>query len=220
MRPLIAPSILAADFAQLGEEVSSVMHAGADLIHFDVMDNHYVPNLSVGPMVLSSLVRQHPNVEFDVHLMVTPVEQLAEEFAKAGARWITIHPDATLHPHALLSRIRALGCHPGISLNPGVPFYSVEPLVELVDLVLIMSVNPGYGGQSFLPEVLPKVRQVRMFLDSQEREVRLQIDGGISAKTIESARKAGADMFVAGSAIFNSRNYAAAIQEMRAVLNA
>ena len=220
MRPLIAPSILAADFARLGEEVSSVMQAGADLIHFDVMDNHYVPNLSVGPMVLSSLIHQHPKVDFDVHLMVTPVEQLVVEFAKAGARWITVHPDATNHPHALLSRIRTLGCRPGIALNPGTPFQFVEPLVELVDLVLIMSVNPGYGGQSFLPEVLPKMRQVREFLDKQEREIRLEIDGGISASTIDAARRVGADMFVAGSAIFNSGDYAAAIREMRSVLRA
>ena len=220
MQPLIAPSILAADFARLGNEVRDVMDAGADLIHFDVMDNHYVPNLSVGPLVLRSLVKRHPDVEFDVHLMVSPVERLVDEFAAAGAAWITIHPEATEHPHAVLSQIRRHGCKSGVSLNPGTPLGVVEPLLNSLDLILIMSVNPGFGGQSFLPEVLPKTRCARALIDQSGHSIRLEIDGGIAADTIGDAHRAGADMFVAGSAVFGADNYSDAIQSMRVELNA
>ena len=219
LTPWIAPSILAADFARLGAEVDAVLEAGADLVHFDVMDNHYVPNLTIGPLVLRSLRDHGITAPVDVHLMVKPVDRIVGDFIDAGADYITIHPEATEHVHRSLSLIREGGARAGLSLNPGTPVSVLDPVLDLVDLVLVMSVNPGFGGQSFLPRSLDVVRAVRQRLDGLDRDVRLEIDGGIKVENIGAARAAGADTFVAGSAIFGADDYARTIAEMRAQLD-
>ena len=218
LSPWIAPSILAADFAHLGAEVDAVLEAGADLVHFDVMDNHYVPNLTVGPLVLRALRNHGVTAPVDVHLMVKPVDRIVGDFVDAGADYVTIHPEATEHLHRSLSLIREGGVKAGLSLNPGTPVSVLDPVIDLVDLVLVMSVNPGFGGQAFIPRSLDAVRAVRRRLDGLDREVRLEIDGGIKIDNIRAAGDAGADTFVAGSAIFGARDYAATIAAMRAQL--
>jgi ribulose-phosphate 3-epimerase len=214
----IAPSILSADFSRLGEEIREVLTAGADIIHFDVMDNHYVPNLTIGPLVLESLRRAGIDCTMDVHLMVKPVDRLIGDFLEAGADIISVHPEATEHLHRTLTLIRDGGAKPGLVFNPATPLTVLEEVVEMVDLVLIMSVNPGFGGQSFIPSSLAKLRAARQIIDAAGREARLEIDGGIKAGNIADAAAAGADTFVAGSAIFGSTDYAATIAEMRAAL--
>ena len=216
--PWIAPSILSADFARLGAEVEAVLDAGADLVHFDVMDNHYVPNLTVGPLVLRALRNFGITAPVDVHLMVKPVDRIIGDFIDAGADYVTIHPEATEHVHRSLSLIREGGAKAGLSLNPGTPVSVLDPVIDLVDLVLVMSVNPGFGGQAFIPRSLEAVRAVRGRLDGLDRDVRLEIDGGIKVDNIRAAREAGADTFVAGSAIFGADDYAATIAAMRAQL--
>lgn len=217
----IAPSILSADFARLGEEVSRVVEAGADLIHFDVMDNHYVPNLTFGPMVCAAL-KPYAAVPVDVHLMVEPVDDLIQSFAKAGADIITFHPEASRHVDRSLSLIKDLGCQAGLVLNPATPVYVLENVLDRLDMVLLMSVNPGFGGQSFIPEALNKLRAVRERIDAYTadtgREIRLEIDGGVKVDNIAEIAAAGADTFVAGSAIFGKPDYKAVIDEMRAQL--
>jgi len=215
MKPFIAPSILAADFARLGDEVNAVLAAGADIIHFDVMDNHYVPNLSVGPLVLDSLRNHGITAPMDVHLMVKPVDALVGEFIKSGANIISVHPESTEHLHRTLAMIRDAGVSPGIVFNPATPLSVLGEVLELVDLVLIMSVNPGFGGQTFIPGALTKLTQARGMIAASGRDIRLEIDGGIKANNIAAAASAGADTFVAGSAIFGSPDYAATIKAMR-----
>ena len=215
MRCFIAPSILSADFAHLGDEVFRVIEAGADVIHFDVMDNHYVPNLTVGPLVLESLKRAHPDVAMDVHLMVKPVESMIDAFLQAGADFISIHPEATEHPHAALAKIREHDVKAGLVLNPGTSPEVLDYLIDELDLVLVMSVNPGFGGQQFIQSALQKVREVRRRIDACGRTIRLEIDGGIKVSNVAAARSAGADMFVAGSAIFGANNYEEVISAMR-----
>ena len=211
----ICPSILAADFTRLGEEVQSVLDAGADTIHFDVMDNHYVPNLSVGPLVLSSLRKAGFDCTIDAHLMVKPVDRLVGDFIEAGADYVTIHPEATEHMHRSLSQIREGGAKPGIVFNPATPLDVLSEVIDLVDLVLIMSVNPGFGGQSFIPSSLDKLRQAREIIDFSGRDIRLQIDGGIKPSNVGDAAAAGADAFVAGTAIFGQDNYVEVIKALR-----
>ena len=211
----ICPSILAADFTRLGEEVQSVLDAGADTIHFDVMDNHYVPNLSVGPLVLSSLRKAGFDCTIDAHLMVKPVDRLVGDFIEAGADYVTIHPEATEHMHRSLSQIREGGAKPGIVFNPATPLDVLSEVIDLVDLVLIMSVNPGFGGQSFIPSSLDKLRQAREIIDVSGRDIRLQIDGGIKPSNVGDAAAAGADAFVAGTAIFGQDNYVEVIKILR-----
>ncbi|MED5580473.1 MAG: ribulose-phosphate 3-epimerase [Pseudomonadota bacterium] len=211
----ICPSILAADFTRLGEEVQSVLDAGADTIHFDVMDNHYVPNLSVGPLVLSSLRKAGFDCTIDAHLMVKPVDRLVGDFIEAGADYVTIHPESTEHMHRSLSQIREGGAKPGIVFNPATPLDVLSEVIDLVDLVLIMSVNPGFGGQSFIPSSLDKLRQAREIIDVSGRDIRLQIDGGIKPSNVGDAAAAGADTFVAGTAIFGQDNYVEVIKALR-----
>ena len=212
---LIAPSILSADFARLGEEVDAVLDAGADVIHFDVMDNHYVPNLTIGPMVCEALRNYNISAPIDVHLMVTPVDDLILEFAKAGASYISFHPEATLHPDRSLQLVRDQGCKSGLVFNPGTPIDCLEYLIDKVDVILLMSVNPGFGGQKFLSSTLKKLVKVRKIIDDVGLPIRLEVDGGIGIENIKQIADAGADMFVAGSAIFNSSDYSATIKAMR-----
>ena len=218
--PLIAPSILSADFARLGDEVNAVLAAGADLIHFDVMDNHYVPNLTIGPLVLEALRRHGVTAPIDVHLMVEPVDALIESFGRAGASWITFHPEASRHVHRSLALARGLGCKAGLVLNPATPVEVLQEVLPLLDVVLVMSVNPGFGGQAFIPSSLDKLRRVKAILAHAPQEVRLEIDGGIKVDNIAAAGAAGADTFVAGSAIFGAPDYAQVITAMRAALAA
>ena len=215
----ISPSILAADFARLGEEVTDVLDAGADTVHFDVMDNHYVPNLSVGASVLRALRQFGVTATVDVHLMVRPVDRIVGDFIDAGADYITFHPDATESVHDSIERIRKSGAKAGLALSPGVPVSELQPVIDDLDLVLVMSVVPGFGGQSFMPESLDTVRAVRRRLDEAGSEARLEIDGGISVDNVGSAARAGADMFVAGTAIFGTDDYADTIRSFRAALN-
>jgi ribulose-phosphate 3-epimerase len=213
----IAPSILSADFARLGDEVRDVIAAGADWIHFDVMDNHYVPNLTFGPMVCQAL-RKHSSVPIDVHLMVQPVDALAQAFAKAGADVVSFHPDASTHVDRTLQLIKAEGCQAGLVFNPAAPVDVLDWVIDKVDLVLLMSVNPGFGGQSFIDSTLRKCEQVRKRIDASGRDIRLEVDGGIKTDNIRRVADAGADTFVAGSAIFGARDYKAVIDAMRAEL--
>jgi ribulose-phosphate 3-epimerase len=213
----IAPSILSADFARLGEEVRAVEKAGADLIHFDVMDNHYVPNLTVGPVVCAAL-RPHVSLPLDVHLMVKPVDALVVEFAKAGASIISFHPEATEHVDRTIALIKQHGCKAGLVLNPATPASFLDYTLDKLDLVLVMSVNPGFGGQQFISSVLPKISEVRRRIDKLGKPIWLEVDGGIKADNIAEVARAGADTFVAGSAIFGSKDYAATIRDMRSRL--
>jgi ribulose-phosphate 3-epimerase len=218
--PWIAPSILSADFARLGAEVEAVLAAGADLIHFDVMDNHYVPNLTVGPLVCEALRKHGITAPIDVHLMVRPVDRLIADFAKAGATWISFHPEASDHIDRSIALIREHGCKPGLVLNPATPLSWLDHTLPHLDLVLLMSVNPGFGGQAFIPATLDKVRAVRERIRASGREVRLEVDGGIKVDNIGAVAAAGADTFVAGSAIFGSRDYAATVRAMRSAIDA
>jgi len=217
---LIAPSVLSADFARLGAEVDTVLDAGADVVHFDVMDNHYVPNLTVGPLVCDALRKHGVQAPIDVHLMVQPVDRLVEDFAAAGASWISFHPEATEHVDRTIRLIRDLGCRPGLALNPATPLSCLDYTLDELDLVLVMSVNPGFGGQAFIPSSLAKLRAVRERIAASGREVRLEVDGGIKPANIGAVAAAGADTFVAGSAIFGSADYAATITSMRKELAA
>jgi len=213
--PWIAPSILSADFARLGEEVRNVLAAGADVVHFDVMDNHYVPNLTIGPLVCEALRKHGITAPIDVHLMVKPVDRIIPDFAKAGASYITFHPEASEHIDRTLGLIRENGCKSGLVFNPATPLHYLDYVLDKVDMVLLMSVNPGFGGQSFIPSTLPKIAEVRKIIDRSGRDVRLEVDGGIKVDNIGAVAAAGADTFVAGSAIFNAQDYAATIAAMR-----
>src|SRR6185369_1649377 len=220
LTPWIAPSILSADFARLGDEVKSVLAAGADVIHFDVMDNHYVPNLTVGPMVCEALRKFGVTAPLDVHLMVKPVDRIVPDFAKAGATYISFHPEASDHVDRTIELIREHGCKPGLVLNPATPLDVLDYTLAKLDLVLLMSVNPGFGGQKFIPHVLDKVRSVRQRIDALGREIRLEVDGGVKVDNIGDVARAGADMFVAGSAIFGSADYTKTIAAMRSAIAA
>ena len=213
---IIAPSILSADFARLGREVTDVLEAGADWVHFDVMDNHFVPNLTIGPMVCKALREHGIEAPIDVHLMVEPVDELVSRFAQAGASLISFHPQASRHVDRTIQLIRDHGCQPGLVLNPSTPLGELHWTLEQLDLVLLMSVNPGFGGQSFIPHVLDKVRKVRAMIDASGRDIRLQVDGGVKVDNIADAATAGADTFVAGSAIFGSQDYRDTISAMKA----
>jgi len=215
---LIAPSILSADFARLGEEVENVLTAGADVVHFDVMDNHYVPNLTIGPLVCEALRDHGITAPIDVHLMVKPVDRIIPDFAKAGATWITFHPEASEHIDRSLQLIRDNGCKSGLVFNPATPLDYLTYVMDKVDVVLLMSVNPGFGGQSFIPSTLDKLREARRMIDESGYDIRLEIDGGVKIDNIGEIAAAGADTFVAGSAIFNTDDYKATIDAMRAEL--
>ena len=213
---LIAPSILSADFARLGEEVDNVLAAGADWVHFDVMDNHYVPNLTIGPLVCEALRKHGVTAPIDVHLMVKPVDRIVPDFARAGATCISFHPEASEHVHRTVQLIKSLGCKAGLVLNPGTPLDVLDYVLPELDLVLLMSVNPGFGGQAFIPSALDKLRRVRDRIDKLGKDIRLEIDGGVKADNIREIAAAGADTSVAGSAIFNAPDYATVIAQMRA----
>ena len=213
----IAPSILSADFARLGEEVAAVEAAGADLLHFDVMDNHYVPNLTIGPLVCASL-RPRTKLPIDVHLMVKPVDRIIPEFAKAGANIISFHPEASDHVDRTIALIKECGCKAGLVLNPATPLSHLDHTLDKLDLVLLMSVNPGFGGQQFIASVLPKIAEVRSRIRKSGRDIWLEVDGGVKADNIAGIAQAGADTFVAGSAIFGAKDYAATVRDMRARL--
>ena len=212
---LIAPSILSADFARLGQEVDAVLKAGADMVHFDVMDNHYVPNLTIGPVVCEALRKHGVKAPIDVHLMVKPVDRIVPDFAKAGATYITFHPEASEHVDRTLALIHDHGCKAGLVFNPATPLDHMKYVMDKLDMVLIMSVNPGFGGQAFIRESLVKLREARELIDKSGREIRLEIDGGVKADNIRDIAAAGADTFVAGSAIFGAKDYAAVIKQMR-----
>ncbi|MDE1886770.1 MAG: ribulose-phosphate 3-epimerase [Gammaproteobacteria bacterium] len=214
----IAPSILSADFARLGQEVDSVVQAGADLIHFDVMDNHYVPNLTIGPMVCAALRKHNPRLPIDVHLMVKPVDRIIPDFAAAGASYITFHPEASEHVDRSLQLIRDHGCKAGLVFNPATPLDYLHYVMDKLDMVLVMSVNPGFAGQSFIHSALDKLRDARKLIDQSGRTIRLEIDGGVKVDNIGAIAEAGADTFVAGSAIFGTKDYAGVIKKMRAEL--
>lgn len=216
MTPLIAPSILSADFARLGEDVAAALDAGADIVHFDVMDNHFVPNLTIGPLICEALVGYGIEAPIDVHLMVEPVDRIIPDFAKAGASYITFHPEASRHIDRSLALIRDQGCKAGLVFNPATPLDYLKHVIEKVDMVLIMSVNPGFGGQTFIPGALHKLREARKIIDTSGLQIRLEIDGGVKVDNIGEIAAAGADTFVAGSAIFGSEDYAATIAAMRA----
>jgi ribulose-phosphate 3-epimerase len=213
--PWIAPSILSADFARLGEEVDTVIEAGADIIHFDVMDNHYVPNLTIGPMVCEALRKHGVQAPIDVHLMVAPVDRIVPDFAAAGATFISFHPEATEHIDRTIELIREHDCKPGLVFNPATPLDYLDYTLEKLDMVLLMSVNPGFGGQKFIPSALRKLQEARRRIDASGRAVRLEIDGGVKVDNIKAVAQAGADTFVAGSAIFGSKDYAETIRQMR-----
>lgn len=215
---LIAPSILSADFARLGEEVVNVLNAGADIVHFDVMDNHFVPNLTIGPLVCEALRKHGVTAPIDVHLMVEPVDRLIPDFAKAGATYITFHPEASVHIDRTLQLIKDHGCKAGLVFNPGTPLHHLDYVLDKLDMILLMSVNPGFGGQSFIPSSLDKLRQVRKIIDNSGFDIRLEIDGGVKVDNIREIKEAGADTFVAGSAIFGKPDYKQVIDEMRAEL--
>jgi ribulose-phosphate 3-epimerase len=215
---VIAPSILSADFARLGEEVTTVLKAGADIVHFDVMDNHYVPNLTIGPLICEALRKHGVTAEIDVHLMVKPVDRIVPDFAKAGASYITFHPEASEHVDRTLQLIRDCKCKAGLVFNPATPLDYLKYVIDKIDMVLLMSVNPGFGGQSFIPAALDKLREARKIIDASGRDIRLEIDGGVKVDNIRAIAEAGADTFVAGSAIFSTPDYKATIDAMRAEL--
>ncbi len=219
MTPLIAPSILSADFARLGEDVTAVLDAGADIVHFDVMDNHFVPNLTIGPLLCEALQKYGIEAPIDVHLMVEPVDRIIPDFAKAGASYITFHPEASRHIDRSLALIRDEGCKAGLVFNPATPLSVLEHVLDKIDMVLIMSVNPGFGGQKFIASALDKLREARALIDASGMEIRLEIDGGVKVENIGEIAAAGADTFVAGSAIFGSDDYAATIAAMKAEIN-
>ncbi|RKZ41313.1 MAG: ribulose-phosphate 3-epimerase [Gammaproteobacteria bacterium] len=215
---LIAPSILSADFARLGEEVTDVLAAGADIVHFDVMDNHYVPNLTIGPLICEALRKHGITVPIDVHLMVKPVDRIIPDFAAAGATYITFHPEASEHIDRSLQLIRDAGCQSGLVFNPATPLDYLKYVIDKVDMILLMSVNPGFGGQSFIPFTLEKLREARQIIDNSGHDIRLEVDGGVKINNIREIAQAGADTFVAGSAIFNTEDYKATIAAMRSEL--
>ena len=214
----IAPSILSADFAKLGEEVDNVLAAGADVVHFDVMDNHYVPNLTIGPLVCEALRNHGVTAPIDVHLMVKPVDRIIPDFASAGASYITFHPEASEHIDRTINLIKESGCKAGLVFNPATPLHHLDHVIDQLDMVLLMSVNPGFGGQSFIPQTLEKLRTVRNLIDSKNLKTRLEIDGGVKINNIQEIASAGADTFVAGSAIFNTEDYKDTIDKMRSEL--
>jgi ribulose-phosphate 3-epimerase len=215
MSIIISPSILSADFARLGEEVKAVLAAGADWVHFDVMDNHYVPNLTIGPLVCEALRKAGIKAPIDVHLMISPVDPLVSDFAKAGASYISFHPEATQHVDRTIGLIRDSGCKPGLVFNPATPLNWLDYVIDKIDLILIMSVNPGFGGQKFIPQALPKLSEARERIQASGRDIRLEIDGGVKVDNAAEIARAGADTFVSGSAIFGSSDYAATIKAMR-----